>query len=195
MFPILYRWLLALYPRTFQERLGESMAQTFNDLYQERQRQGGLFSFVLWILVETGVGIIHEHTLQITQGDIMKNILSNPKSAAILSFILSLPLALPYMIFMFDIEPLTGPANRLLTTEDQQISNLGRIILFGGLLLLPVAFTVNLIPFIKQESHYQKNKLYAFNLILGSGLLLLITFTWGGLLLEEIHCLRGMYCD
>lgn len=192
----LYRMLLALYPRAFRERLGESMAQTFNDLYQERQMQRGLFSFVLWIFVETAVGVIHEHALQITQGDIMKNILSNPRSAAIMSFILCLPLALPYIIFMFDIEPLTGLANRLLTTDDgQQINNLGRIVLFGGLLLLPPAFVINLIPLLKQEGFDQQKKLYAFNLTLGVGLLLLITFTWGGLLLEQIQCLRGMYCD
>jgi hypothetical protein len=191
----LYRMLIALFPRAFRERLGESMAQTFNDLYQERQMQKGLFSLVLWIFVETGVGVIHEHALQITQGDIMKNILSNPKSAAILSFILSLPLALPYIIFMFDIEPLTGLASRLLATDDQQINNLGRIVLFGGLLLLPPAFVINLAPFLKRKSPDQKNRFYAFNLILGMGLLLLITFTWGGLLLEEIQCLRGMYCD
>jgi hypothetical protein len=191
----LYRMLLALYPQAFRERLGESMAQTFNDLYQERQIQRGLFSHVLWVFIETGVGVIHEHVLQITQGDIMKNILTNPRSAAVMSFILSLPLALPYIIFMFDIEPLTGPANRLLTIDGQQISNLGRIVLFGGLLLLPFAFFINLMPMLKRKDPDQNRRLYTFNLIVGIGLLLLIAFTWGDLLLEEIQCLQGIYCD
>ena len=35
----LYKKLLALYPRGFRERLGESMEQTFNDLYNEKSRQ------------------------------------------------------------------------------------------------------------------------------------------------------------
>ena len=186
----LYRRLLALYPQTFQERFGESMVQTFNDLYKERERRHGLFGLVLWIFVETGIGVVYEHTSQISPGDIMKNILSNPKSAAMMSFILCLPLALPYIIFMFDIEPLTGLANRLLTTDGQQINNLGRVLLFGGLLILPVAFIINLTPWGNQ-----KKRLYAFNLVLGIALLLLITFTWGGLLLEQTQCLRGIYCD
>jgi hypothetical protein len=191
----LYRRLLALYPRAFQERFGESMAQTFNDLCKERQMKHGFFGFVLWIFIETGGGVIREHILLTTQGDIMKNILTNPRSAAVMSFILSLPLALPYIIFMFDIEPLTGLANRLLTIDGQQISNLGRIVLFGGLLLLPLAFFINLMPMLKREDPDQKRSRYTFNLIVGIGLLLLIAFTWGGLLLEEIQCLQGIYCD
>jgi hypothetical protein len=31
----LYKRLLSLYPQEFKERLGESMQQTFNDLYKE----------------------------------------------------------------------------------------------------------------------------------------------------------------
>jgi hypothetical protein len=30
---VLYHKLLAFYPQAFREQLGESMAQTFNDLY------------------------------------------------------------------------------------------------------------------------------------------------------------------
>ena len=73
----LYNKLLTLYPRGFKEQLGESMEQTFNDLYNERKRQTerGLFKFVLWMFVETAVGITREYILIITHGDYMKNIL------------------------------------------------------------------------------------------------------------------------
>jgi hypothetical protein len=56
----LYKKLLGLYPRAFREQLGESMEQTFNDLCNERkqQAQGGLFGFVLWMFVETAIGIV-----------------------------------------------------------------------------------------------------------------------------------------
>ena len=50
----------------------------------------------------------------------MKNIISNPTSAAITSFILSLPLGLTFVAFMFDIEPLVKPLNNLFTIEGQQ---------------------------------------------------------------------------
>ena len=73
----LYRKLLALYPREFKERMGESMQQTFHDLYQERQIEAGWFGFMLWTFVETTVGIIKEYILLIKQGDHMKSSVTN----------------------------------------------------------------------------------------------------------------------
>ena len=96
----LYKKLLALYPRGFRERLGESMQQTFNDLYKERQTDGGWFSFVLWTFVETAMGIVKEHVLLIIEGAMMKNMLANPRLAAVISSILLLPAAI---ILLFDM--------------------------------------------------------------------------------------------
>ena len=46
---ILYKKLLAFYPKAFKERFGESMEQTFNDLCRERKQQtkSGLPGFIL----------------------------------------------------------------------------------------------------------------------------------------------------
>jgi hypothetical protein len=94
----LYRKLLALYPRGFREQLGESMEQTFNDLYKERQTEGGGSGFVLWMFVETTIGIVREHVLLFTEGDAMKIMLSNPRLAAVISFILCLPAAIIFLL-------------------------------------------------------------------------------------------------
>lgn len=49
-----YAMLLRLYPRPFQDRYGEGMAQTFHDLCRERRNANrGLFGFALWIFFET----------------------------------------------------------------------------------------------------------------------------------------------
>ena len=57
-----YKKLIRLYPRGFQDQLGESMEQTFNDLCRERYESGdGLFCFVLWTLADTLAGIIKEN--------------------------------------------------------------------------------------------------------------------------------------
>lgn len=125
----------------------------------------------------------------------MKNMLTNPRSAAMMSFILCMPLAVPYLILMYDMEPLIGPLNNLLTIDGQQINNLGRIVIFGGLLLLPVAFVLNLLPILSRAGPEQKRTFHVVNLILGAAILLFITFTWGGLIVEEIYCLRGIRCD
>jgi len=91
----LYKALLKLYPRAFQERLGESMQQTFNDLYKERQAESASSGFVLWTFAETGAGIFREHMLLILEGAKMKTLISNPRLAPVISFVLCV---LPFMI-------------------------------------------------------------------------------------------------
>src|ERR1051325_10622596 len=100
----LYKKLLDLYPREFKERLGESMWQTFNDLYQERQTKPSWLRFVLWMFVETAIGVVRE-------GATMKNILANPKSAALISSILLAVtfLVAPLIYLMGNLRDALGP--------------------------------------------------------------------------------------
>jgi hypothetical protein len=89
---MLYKKLLALYPREFREWLGESMEQTFNDLCNEkRQARKGLLGFVVWAFVETAIGIFRERLLLITKGDIKRLIFANLGSSAFISFLIVLP--------------------------------------------------------------------------------------------------------
>jgi hypothetical protein len=88
----LYKKLLTLYPRTFHELLGESMEQTFHDLWNEkRQTKKELFGFVLWTFIETAIGIFKEHLLLISPGDIMQTIVKTFGSSVLISFLLILP--------------------------------------------------------------------------------------------------------
>jgi hypothetical protein len=88
----LYKKLLALYPRGFRERLGESMEQTFQDLWNEkRQTKEELFSFVLWTFIENAIGIFRERLLLIAEGDIMQTVLRTLGSSTVISFLLILP--------------------------------------------------------------------------------------------------------
>lgn len=86
----LYKKLLALYPHPFREQMGESMEQTFNDLCRERRQQApSRWSvFVLWLFIETALGIVREHVLFLTEGVAMKNTLANPRPAALISAML-----------------------------------------------------------------------------------------------------------
>ena len=93
MMHAVYRKLLALYPRRFREQFGESMQQTFQDLWNEkRQTKKGLFDFVLWTFIETAIGIIREHLLLISPGDIMQTILKITGLSGFISLLLILPL-------------------------------------------------------------------------------------------------------
>lgn len=195
MVDTLYKKLLALYPREFRERLGESMEQTFHDLCNEPKRGAAPRFFVLSIFTETAIGIVREHLLLLIEGDIMKNILANPRSAAIISFILALLLGLIFVAFMFDIEQLVKPFNALLTINGSDVNLMGRLVLIGGLLLLPLAFVLNLRPMLKREGPEGKRRLHTANLIVGGIILLLITVSWGGLILKSIYCAMGIRCD
>ena len=195
----LYKKLLTFYPRGFREQLGESMAQTFNDLYQERKRQTGdrWYGFVVWMFIETVIGIVGQHILLIKEMNTMKNILTSPRSAAIMSLFLSLPLGLTFVTFVFDIGPLEKLLNELFTIGGQQgeLNLLGRIVIFGGLLLLPVALVLNLQPLLKGERAEEPGRFRPMNLIVGVLISVLILLSWGGLILEEIYCLQGIRCD
>ena len=171
------------------------MEQTFNDICSEQKRGTARGFFVLLIFTETDIGIVREHLILLMEGNIMKSILANPRSAAITSFILSLPIGLLRLILGSDIEPLIAPLESVLTIDGSQPNVLGYTIICGGLLLLPVAFVLNLLPMLKREGPEGKRTLYTFNLIVGAAILLLIIFTWGGLIIEEIYCLRGIRCD
>lgn len=92
MLHALYRRLIAFYPRVFKEQLGDSMEQTFNDLCNEKQQtQQLLFGFVLWIFIETAIGIFREHLLLISSGVIMQTIRKSLGSPPLVSLILILP--------------------------------------------------------------------------------------------------------
>jgi hypothetical protein len=70
-----YRRLLGLYPRWYRERFGDSMEQTFTDLYRERANAGsrGHGAFILWIFTETLTGIIRERATDLARWTMARN--------------------------------------------------------------------------------------------------------------------------
>ena len=92
MINALYKKLLTFYPGSFKEQLGESMEQTFRDLWREKQQsKRELFGFVLWTFIETAIGIFREHLLLISVGDRMQTMLKTSGSSALISLLLILP--------------------------------------------------------------------------------------------------------
>lgn len=126
----LYRKLLALYPRSFREQFGESMEQTFTDLYNESRRHSARGWFVLSVFTETAIGIGREHMVLLVEGDAMRTMFASPRFLAIMSLLLSLPLGLIFVVFTLDIDPLVKFLNKLFTVNGQQgdINTLGRFV-------------------------------------------------------------------
>jgi hypothetical protein len=90
---VLYKKLLSLYPQGFREQLGESMKQSFRDLCKERMLETGqsYFSFVLWMFIETAIGICREYLLLFSPGDIMQTTLKTLGSSVLIGFLLIIP--------------------------------------------------------------------------------------------------------
>ncbi len=179
---ILYKKLLALYPRAFREQMGESMEQTFNDLCNEgkQQTERRLFGFVLWMFVETARGIGKEHVILITQGDTMKTITTDLRSAAIISFILVLPFAI--------LEAL----NNTITKQNAPVL----ILLFGVLWLLPTAFIVILAPVVRTVRAGNSILANPIKLLFSVAFLALIATIWGWGFMDQLPCFLGVpNCD
>jgi uncharacterized membrane protein len=177
---VLYKKLLACYPQAFREQLGESMEQTFDDLCSERKQKTkqGLFGFVLWMFVETAMGITREYILLITQGDSMKNILTNFRSPGIISLVLVFPFIMLELV------------NRRNFNEGFPI------VLFGLMWLLPMIFIVILMPIVRNVQAGNSIIANPIILLLRVAFLALIAWMWVGILIDQMPCFLGVpNCD
>lgn len=168
---LFYKKLLAFYPRAFRERFAESMEQTFNDLWNERAEghaKQGLFGFVLWTFVETSAGIIKEQALVMKQEGAMKNITTNPKSAAFIGLLFIVPLIALNQIIGDRIEPFFS-----LIRPGVHTSPLEYVLLPIVLLLLPVGAFIAARPMLRKKADGER-KLYLVNGTLAA--LLLVVF-------------------
>lgn len=154
------------------------MEQTFNDLWDEHKRRAeqGLFGFVLWMFVETFVGIIKEQILVMKRENAMKNIATNPKSAALIGSLFIVPLIALNQIVGDKIEPFFS-----LIRPGIHTSPLEYVLLPVVLLLLPVGAFIAVRPIFRKETGGNR-KLYLVNCIPAALLLLvfvLISVAWG----------------
>jgi len=175
----LYSKLVRLYPRKFRERLGESMEQTFHDLFCEKQKEDRrLFSFVFWTFLETAIGIFREHLLLISPGDIMQAILKSLGSSTLISLLLILPLMIMEIV------------NRRNFNEGFPI------LLFIVMWLLPVIFLLILTPIIRTIRAGDSLLASPIKLLLSVAFLVFIAIVWTGALIDQMPCfLGGPNCD
>lgn len=177
---VLYRKLLALYPRAFRERLAETMEQTFNDLYYERrwQNRRGFPGFVLWIFAETAIGIAREYWLLLSKGYVMKSMFLTLRPPALISLLL----VVPFMIMEL--------VNRRNTTYDFPF------LLFVIMWLLPLLLLLTLMPILRNIRSGNGLLANPVVLLIRVVFLVLIAFAWLGLLADQMPCFLGVpNCD
>lgn len=197
---VLYKQLLALYPRAFRAQFEESMAQTFNDLYHERRQQAtqsttGLYGFVLYLFCETAIGIVKEYSLLYRQGDLMRSIILNPRFAVISALLLTLPFILLNTIANRQIEPFFT-FFKIDTAGGFWDYPVGHISASVALLLLPVGAVIAARPMV-QKGADGRRKFYWLNGLLAVLLCAFFVLITGALFEEIYRCnvLQIPNCD
>jgi hypothetical protein len=180
-----YRRLLGLYPRSFRERFGESMEQTFEDLRRERSAAGGgIHGFVIRTFAETSLGIAREHVAAAR--------LARHHRFALAGLLLFSPFAVVVLSVWLDI----AVVRDLLTGGGDRPNAVGLVAIVGGLLLLPVALAVTLLPMLRGEPS-RKRRLHAVNLLVCAVIAIPLATMLYGIGEEVYRCeIRGMpNCD
>ena len=172
----LYKQLLSFYPRSFRDELGESMQQTFRDLYREkRQARQGLLNFLLKTFAETGLGIFREHVLLITEGTTMKTMISNPGFSPVISFILCV---FPFMLLEWA------------TRSNLPRSNASPM-LWVVLWFLSTGFIVVLMQMVRNIRVGNSILAKPLSLLLSIILLAIFAWLWTALIIDQMPCFLG----
>ena len=180
-----YRRLIALYPRSFRERFGESMAQTFDDVRRERRAAGrSMAGFVAWLFAETTLGVARENVARAR--------VARHHRYALAGLLLFAPIGLLLPSLWLDV----AVVRDAVTLEGGRPNALGWAAILGGLLLLPVAFVVTLLPMMRMGPN-RKRRLYAVNLLVCAVIATPMTATLVGIGEEIYQCeIRGIpNCD
>jgi hypothetical protein len=191
----LYSKLIALYPREFRDRFGESMEQTFADLCSEWAKSTPVtFGFLLRVFLDTAAGIIREHISRGIHTGVLRSAVTRPWLAALISVTLCLPFAVSSLPFL-DFKLLADPVRAALTLDGQQLNMFGRIVVFGGVLLLPFALLLNLVPmFSFADGRRISFSPRAVNLVTGISVLIPVLLIARWMVFEAINCSKGI-CD
>lgn len=91
-----YAGLLRCYPKPYNARFGEGMAQTFNDVLRARAEAGkGMFGCVLWMFAETSVEIVREN---------MRSSFARRRGVIRILLVAAIPLLVPLIAMQFTDE-------------------------------------------------------------------------------------------
>jgi uncharacterized membrane protein YidH (DUF202 family) len=128
----------------------------------------------------------------------MENIISNQKSAAIVGFLLAMPLAILLLIEISGVKPLHGFLVTL-TTEagnNPRLNTFGKTLTLGALLLLPLGFIISFAPVVRNA-----RKGYGFTansviLLIAATLFIFIAWLAISFIIDQYPCWIGVpNCD
>jgi|SRR5687767_19475 len=127
----------------------------------------------------------------------MRHISIYPKAAAIVGFILAMPLANLLLIEVYSIEPLSSFFRGLTTEADgYRLNSFGAALTIGALLLLPAAFLINFIPIARNLRAGNPITANPVNLLLAVALFVFIAILVVTFIVDQYPCWMGIpNCD
>ena|SRR5688572_24988611 len=131
------------------------------------------------------------------EGPMRKRTMSS-KTLVLISLVLALPMALFYPIFILEVEPLYRLFVSMFVVDGSRPFIPDSIDITGiiAMLLLPVAFIVNLVPIARNRRAGNSLMAVRINLVLAFAILVLIAVTWGALFVDQLPCFMGVpNCD
>ncbi len=128
----------------------------------------------------------------------MENIMLNHKSAALIGFLLAMPLAILLLIEISGIEPLHSFLVAL-TTEagnNPRLNTFGKIFMVGTLLLLPLGFIISFAPVARNVRAGYGFTANPVNLLTAAALFTFISTLVTGFVIDQYPCWMGVpNCD
>ncbi|MCW5874224.1 MAG: hypothetical protein KIS88_06220 [Anaerolineales bacterium] len=181
----LYRKLLALYPPAFRKRFGQSMQDTFADMYRARTRSGlAAGGLLLRASIDTAVAALHERLR-------MHFAPQQPLTASLSGFLF----AVPFLLANASIATRWEPLNSIL--RGAGLNNIGGwgpgfFFVAGLLLLLPLGAYVSLQP-VRQRKRVSRRHWH--NVAIAVILIVGFVSISGALGAELYQCQVTPYCD
>jgi hypothetical protein len=123
----------------------------------------------------------------------VRGLFSNPRSAAIIGFVLCLPTIVLFSLALLGIEPGLDPPAPLFRADG---SHLGSMIVLGLMLILPVALVINLAPIRRSARAENGIAAHPVNLLLAVAILIFLAVILGSVVVDQYPCWIGVpNCD
>jgi hypothetical protein len=115
----------------------------------------------------------------------VRDLVSNSRSAALIGFVLCLPIAILFSLVLLGIEPSLDPLDPLFRADGSHLSSM---IVLGLLLLLPVALVINLAPIIRSARAGNGMAAHPVNLVLAVAILVVLAVILSSFIVDQYPC-------
>jgi hypothetical protein len=179
----IYAALLYLYPADFRRDYAQELTLLFVDMHRATAARGMLALLRLWlnVLLDLASSATRERI----------GTMRNVTWATVISIALCLPFLFVYMTALFNYEPpFVQLLNEwMLAPDGYTPTMLGRIVMLGLLLSVPVAFVINFLSMLKKAGMQQAAPftLTPAHTIIGMSILVMVLITFSEPVLGELQ--------